>query len=76
LPGVALFEDDLAFHIARRKIPHVALPAGTPVKPTKLNGMKLEMFVFDVVPYTMRFALLEVVRTDELSPRTRPVQGG
>jgi UDP-N-acetylglucosamine/UDP-N-acetylgalactosamine diphosphorylase len=68
LRGVAAFEDDLAFHIARKKIPHVVLPEGTPVKPTKPNGMKLEMFVFDVFPYTARFAVLEVARTDEFSP--------
>ncbi|KAH9958899.1 nucleotide-diphospho-sugar transferase, partial [Lactifluus volemus] len=68
LRSVASFEDDLAFHIARKKIPHVALPDGTSVKPTKPNGMKLEMFVFDVFPYTTRFAVLEVARTDEFSP--------
>ncbi|KAI0253210.1 UDP-N-acetylglucosamine diphosphorylase [Lactifluus subvellereus] len=68
LRGVAAFEDDLAFHIARKKIPHASLPDGAPVKPTKPNGMKLEMFVFDVFPYTTGFAVLEVARTDEFSP--------
>ncbi|KAH9958174.1 nucleotide-diphospho-sugar transferase, partial [Lactifluus volemus] len=50
LRSVASFKDNLAFHIARKKIPHVALPDGTSVKPTKPNGMKLEMFIFDVFP--------------------------
>jgi len=68
LRGVAGFEDELAFHIARKKIPHVSLPDGAPVKPTKPNGMKLEMFVFDVFPHTARFAVLEVARGDEFSP--------
>ena len=69
LRGVAAFEDDLAFHIARKKIPHVSLQDdGAPVKPTKPNGMKLEMFVFDVFPHTARFAVLEVARTEEFSP--------
>lgn len=68
LRAVAAFEDDLAFHIARKKIPHVSLPDGELVKPTKPNGMKLEMFVFDVFPHTERFAVLEVARADEFSP--------
>ncbi|KIM47525.1 hypothetical protein M413DRAFT_439192 [Hebeloma cylindrosporum] len=34
----------------------------------KPNGMKLEMFVFDVFPYTERFAVLEVERNEEFSP--------
>ena len=68
LRGVAAFEDDLAFHIARKKIPHVALHDGAAVKPSTPNGMKLEMFVFDVFPHTERFAVLEVARADEFSP--------
>jgi len=43
LRGVAAFKDDLAFHTARKKIPHVSLPDGAPIKPAKPNGMKLEL---------------------------------
>jgi UDP-N-acetylglucosamine/UDP-N-acetylgalactosamine diphosphorylase len=68
LKEVESFEDELAFHIARKKIPHVNLETGETVKPSKPNGMKLEMFVFDVFPYTKRFAVLEVARYDEFSP--------
>jgi UDP-N-acetylglucosamine/UDP-N-acetylgalactosamine diphosphorylase len=68
LNRVESFEEDLAFHIARKKIPHVDLKTGDSVKPSKLNGMKLEMFVFDVFPYTERFAVLEVERNEEFSP--------
>jgi UDP-N-acetylglucosamine/UDP-N-acetylgalactosamine diphosphorylase len=68
LRGVAAFEEDLAFHIARKKIPHVELTSGASVKPSTPNGMKLEMFVFDVFPHTERFAVLEVAREDEFSP--------
>ncbi|KAF8971703.1 nucleotide-diphospho-sugar transferase [Flammula alnicola] len=68
LHRVESFEDDLAFHIARKKIPHVDLESGESVKPSKPNGMKLEMFVFDVFPHTERFAVLEVERNEEFSP--------
>lgn len=68
LNQVEAFEEELAFHIARKKIPHVDLETGEIVKPGKPNGMKLEMFVFDVFPFTERFAVLEVVRNEEFSP--------
>lgn len=68
LNQVESFEEELAFHIARKKIPHVDLETGEQVKPAKPNGMKLEMFVFDVFPFTERFAVLEVARNEEFSP--------
>ncbi|KAJ4485771.1 nucleotide-diphospho-sugar transferase [Lentinula aciculospora] len=68
LNQVERFEEQMAFHIARKKIAHVDLGTGQTVKPTKPNGMKLEMFVFDVFPYTERFAVLEVERNQEFSP--------
>jgi len=61
------FEEELAFHIARKKIPFVDHDGKT-VKPTKPNGMKLEMFVFDVFPFTKNFAVLGVARNEEFSP--------
>jgi UDP-N-acetylglucosamine/UDP-N-acetylgalactosamine diphosphorylase len=48
LGRVEAFEDQLPFHIARKKIPHVDLESGEAVKPSKPNRMKLEMIVFDV----------------------------
>ncbi|RDB29412.1 UDP-N-acetylhexosamine pyrophosphorylase [Hypsizygus marmoreus] len=68
LNEVEAFEEELAFHIARKKIPHIDLESGELVKPSKPNGMKLEMFVFDVFPFTERFAVLEVARNEEFSP--------
>ncbi|KAG5634616.1 hypothetical protein H0H81_001372 [Sphagnurus paluster] len=68
LNRVESFEEELAFHIARKKIPHVDLTTKKVVKPSKPNGMKLEMFVFDVFPFTERFSVLEVTRNEEFSP--------
>ncbi|OJA19123.1 hypothetical protein AZE42_02152 [Rhizopogon vesiculosus] len=68
LKSIESFEDDLAFHIARKKIPTVDLKTGEAVKPSKPNGMKLELFVFDVFPFTKRFVVLEVARNEEFSP--------
>lgn len=68
LDGVAGFESAMAFHIARKKIPHVDLASGKQVKPAAPNGMKLEAFVFDVFPHTQRMAILEVARATDFSP--------
>ncbi|KAL8286540.1 hypothetical protein RQP46_004557 [Phenoliferia psychrophenolica] len=68
LEGVQAFEHAMAFHIARKKIPHVDLSSGQVVKPDKPNGMKLEAFVFDVFPHTKNMAILEVARATDFSP--------
>jgi len=68
LHSVESFEDQMAFHIARKKIPHISMESGQLVKPTKPNGMKLELFVFDVFPFTQDFNVLEVERQEEFSP--------
>ncbi|KAJ3564551.1 hypothetical protein NP233_g8230 [Leucocoprinus birnbaumii] len=68
LQRVEQFEEELAFHIARKKIPYVDLESGETIKPAKPNGMKLEMFVFDVFPFSQNFAVLEVERREEFSP--------
>lgn len=68
LEDVESFEERMAFHIARKKIGCVDLATGNSLKPTKPNGMKLEMFVFDVFPFAQRFNVLEVAREDEFSP--------
>ena len=58
-------EKSMAFHIARKNIPAVALDTGSQ---SKIAGMKLEMFVFDVFPFTEHLAVLEVAREEEFSP--------
>ncbi|KAH8110694.1 UDP-N-acetylglucosamine pyrophosphorylase [Phellopilus nigrolimitatus] len=58
-------EAALAYHVARKQIPSVAVPSGAR---GKAPGMKLEMFVFDVFPFAERFAVLEGARAEEFSP--------
>ncbi|KAJ3187052.1 UDP-N-acetylglucosamine pyrophosphorylase [Gaertneriomyces sp. JEL0708] len=61
-------EGELEYHIAHKKIKHVDLTTGEPVAPTSNNGIKLEMFIFDVFPFIDKMAVLEVDRKDEFSP--------
>ncbi|KAJ3417085.1 UDP-N-acetylglucosamine pyrophosphorylase [Chytridiales sp. JEL 0842] len=68
LKRIELFEPQLEYHIARKKIKHVDLSSGSQISPDKSNGIKLELFIFDVLPYTERMAVLEVPRKEEFSP--------
>lgn len=62
------FESSMAFHIARKKIPTVDLSSGAVVKPSTPNGMKLELFIFDVFPFCEDLVVHEVLRPKEFSP--------
>ena len=68
LEGVEAMEKRMAFHIARKKIPSIDLTTGKLVTPDTPNGMKLELFVFDVFPFTRSLCVLEVDRAEEFSP--------
>ncbi|CAG8658490.1 1532_t:CDS:2, partial [Racocetra fulgida] len=62
------FENELEYHIANKKIKHIDVNTGELIAPSKPNGMKLELFVFDVFPFTKRMAVLEADRKEEFSP--------
>lgn len=68
LNRVESFENELEYHIARKKIKHIDTSTGESISPSKPNGMKLELFVFDVFPFTERMAVFEVDRKEEFSP--------
>jgi len=68
LSKVKTFEEKMSYHIARKKIKHLDVISGDQLTPKEANGMKLELFVFDVFPWTNQFAVLEVDRKEEFSP--------
>ncbi|KAI8915199.1 nucleotide-diphospho-sugar transferase [Powellomyces hirtus] len=68
LKRIDSLENELEYHIAHKKIKHVDLATGDKVAPIKNNGVKLELFIFDVMPFTERMAVLEVERKEEFSP--------
>ncbi|WWD21316.1 hypothetical protein CI109_105800 [Kwoniella shandongensis] len=68
LESVEAMEKKMAFHIARKKIPTIDLTTGETIKPSEPNGMKLELFIFDVFPFTKSLRVLEVDRSEEFSP--------
>ncbi|KAF9185096.1 UDP-N-acetylglucosamine pyrophosphorylase [Haplosporangium sp. Z 767] len=61
-------QDLLIYHLASKKIPYVDLVTGHRISPDEPNGVKPELFVFDVFPLAERFACLEVERFREFSP--------
>ncbi|KAG0257340.1 UDP-N-acetylglucosamine pyrophosphorylase [Mortierella polycephala] len=61
-------QDLLTYHLASKRIPYVDLVTGHRISPDKPNGVKLELFIFDVFPLAERFGCLEVERFSEFSP--------
>eukprot|EP00164_Ancoracysta_twista_P003895 GFYU01005221.1.p1 GENE.GFYU01005221.1~~GFYU01005221.1.p1 ORF type:complete len:483 (+),score=203.19 GFYU01005221.1:42-1490(+) len=57
----------MKYHIANKKIPF-ANKRGDTAKPGANNGIKLELFIFDVFKFAKSVGLLEIVREDEFAP--------
>ena len=58
---------NLIWHRADKKVPYVD-DAGTPEKPTEINAVKLEQFVFDAIPLGRNALVYTTRREDEFSP--------
>lgn len=56
------------YHIAKKKIPYFDMATKQVIQPMAENGVKLEMFIFDVFPLADRFAVMQVCREDEFAP--------
>lgn len=57
----------LPFHRAHKKVTTID-EAGNPHKPTKANGIKFEMFVFDALKFAKNSLVIETARRDDFSP--------
>jgi len=57
----------LPLHRAVKKIPHIN-QQGKPVEPTEPNGIKLETFIFDALPFASNSIILETIRELEFAP--------
>jgi UDP-N-acetylglucosamine/UDP-N-acetylgalactosamine diphosphorylase len=58
----------LAYHVARKKVPHWDPTTGQAVIPERENALKFEMFVFDALPMAERWLAVSVRREDEFAP--------
>lgn len=58
----------LAYHLARKKVPHYNPEAGVAVTPGEPNALKFELFVFDALPMADRWLAVEAKREDEFAP--------
>ena len=67
LARVAQQPERLDYHAAKKKVPYLD-EAGNEVKPTQNNALKLEHFIFDVLPQAERWLVVEAERQYEFSP--------
>ncbi|PHQ82624.1 MAG: hypothetical protein COB69_01505 [Phycisphaera sp.] len=58
----------LPYHRAVKKIAHINTETGEAVTPAEPNGVKLERFVFDAMPFAERSIILETSRVQEFAP--------
>jgi len=65
--GMARGSGGLPFHRADKKIATVDAQ-GHPVKPSKANGVKFELFVFDALPFARKPVVIETDRASDFSP--------
>lgn len=57
-----------SYHLANKKIPYFDPVTKQQIQPTVNNGVKLEMFIFDVFPLATNWIVMEIDREDEFAP--------
>jgi UDP-N-acetylglucosamine/UDP-N-acetylgalactosamine diphosphorylase len=57
-----------SYHIANKKIPCYDLSSNSTVTPLTNNGIKLEMFIFDIFSLANSYGVFEVDREEEFAP--------
>jgi UDP-N-acetylglucosamine pyrophosphorylase len=55
-------DDELRYHIAKKKVPSIGKDGKRIHKPTQANGIKLEKFVFDVFPFSKYEDIIDIWR--------------
>jgi UDP-N-acetylglucosamine/UDP-N-acetylgalactosamine diphosphorylase len=60
-------QHQLPFHRAIKKVPHIN-ERGDAVNPAEPNGVKFEQFIFDALPRTARWTIVETDRPTEFEP--------
>jgi len=58
----------LPFHRAEKKVPYIDTDTGERHDPDRPNAVKLEMFVFDALPFCDKSIIYETDRADEFGP--------
>ncbi|MDR1401722.1 MAG: UTP--glucose-1-phosphate uridylyltransferase [Puniceicoccales bacterium] len=58
---------EIPYHIAQKTISTIN-ELGDPINPQVSNGLKLEMFLFDILPFAERTIILESERASNFSP--------
>jgi UDP-N-acetylglucosamine/UDP-N-acetylgalactosamine diphosphorylase len=58
----------LAYHLARKKVPHYDPATGETVTPEAENALKFELFIFDALPLAEKWLAVSVDRADEFAP--------
>ena len=57
-----------SYHLAQKKIPYMDPVTRKTTTPADINGVKLEMFIFDVFPLAEKWIVVEANRRDEFAP--------
>ncbi|KAJ1423193.1 nucleotide-diphospho-sugar transferase [Ochromonadaceae sp. CCMP2298] len=68
LVGAVLPSLSSTYHVARKKIPYFDPVIQQTVTPAADNGVKIEMFIFDVFPLAAEWVVVEGLREEEFAP--------